>query len=177
MAVTKYLLSLIDGFLKTGEEPIGAVRATARGTVWSSALLGGAGAAAGWLVADAVADGVLAAALGGGLGGAAGMLLGGLIGTFRMQGAAGLRSSTVLLVLTTRRLMVFRTSLWGNRPAGLAREIPLDAVAAVTVGEPGYFSPQAITVELTDGGSLRLESGRQERAGDLAAAFGEATGR
>jgi hypothetical protein len=177
MAVTKHLISVIGGYLKQGEEPIGAARAAARGTAWSSALLGGVGAAAGWLVAGMISDGVLAAALGGGLGAAVGMLIGGIIGTFRMQGAAGLRSSTVLLVLTRRRLLVFRTSLWANKPSGLAREIPIDAIASITTGEPGYFTPQAVAVDLVDGEKLTLESARQERVGELAEAFTEATGR
>lgn len=177
MAVTEYLLSLIGTYLKDREEPIAAIRATARGTVATSALLAGAGAVGGYFAAQAMSDGVLAAAFGGGVGAATGMLLGAVIGSFRMRGAAGIRSSTVVLVLTRRRLLVFRTFAVSNKPSGLAREIPIDAIAAVEVGKAGLLAAQPVIVTLTDGSSLAFESARLERAPEFAGAFTRATGR
>jgi hypothetical protein len=80
-------------------------------------------------------------------------------------------------VLTTRRLLLFRTSLWANRPSGLGREIPLGSIASITIGKASFFSPQPVAIALADGAKMTLESARQERPAELAEAFSGATGR
>jgi hypothetical protein len=177
VAQIKYLSKFVGRWLKDREELIGAIRVTPRGNSIIVASLAGAGVVIGYVVTRALSDDVLALAFGVGVGAAGGMSIGSAFGYLRMRQTTGIRSSTVWVALSKRRLLIFTRSWLSNRPAALAREIPIGAIASIEAGEARLLAPHAVTIDLADGGSLEFEAARVEKPRELEEAFREATGR
>jgi len=164
-------------YLKKREKVLGAIRATAKGSIASNAMLGGAGAGFGYLLGTTIADGLAGAMVGGGIGGAAGMAIGTFFARFRMKRTIGIRGSNVTVVLTQRRLLLFTRSWLTSRPSGLAAEIPLNQVTSIETGAAKLIAPHPVTIRLDNGTILQLEAAKFEKPDRFVAAFRKATGR
>jgi len=164
-------------YLKQRETLLGAVRATARGSVIAGAMLGGAGAGFGYLVGTSISDTVAGAILGGAIGAAAGMAFSAFFSRFRMKRSIGVKGSNLSAVLTGRRILLFTRTVISSRPSGLGREIPLEDVASMEVGAAKLIAPHPLTITLKDGSVLELEAARIEKPDKFVAAYRKATGR
>ena len=134
MPPTRDRSGVMSRYLKKGEQVVDTVRVTSRGTVMMSALLAGAGAAAGYMTSTVLATGPLAAAVGAGAGAGAGMLIGSMLANLRTRRTTGTRGATLTIALTRQRMLFFRSAWLSNRAADLVREVPLPSVASVVVG-------------------------------------------
>lgn len=177
MARLDHLSKFAAPYLKQSETLLGAIRATARGSVIASAMLGGAGAGFGYLIGTSIAEGMTGAVLGGAVGAAAGMAIGAFFARFRMKRAIGVKGSNLSAVITGRRILMFTRTLISSRPSGLGREIPLKDVASMEVGAAKLISPHPLTITLTDGSVLELEVARIEKPDKFVAAYRKATRR
>jgi hypothetical protein len=171
------LAQSIGRYLKKSEQVIGGCRAAPRGSSTRTALMAGAGAAAGYIISTVFAEGSVAAAFGGGIGALAGVAISSLVARLLMGRRIGIPAAVVTLALTPRRLLIFRQSWFANRVAELIREIPVDAVTSITVGAARWISPHPVTIGLADETSLALEAAKVEEPALLAEAFGKTTGR
>jgi hypothetical protein len=143
--------------------------------VWT-ALFGGGGAAVGYVAADLVGDGALAAAIGGGAGAVAGVLPSSAISSLRMRRSIGIPAAAVLLVLTGRRLLVFRQSWLDNRALRLVREMGLGEITSIVVGEARLIVPHPVTITPVGAPPIELDAAKVEQPQLIAAAFRQATG-
>ena len=166
----------IGRYLKKNEKVIGASRATPRGSAVTTAVLAGAGAAAGYTISTIIAEGALSAALGGGVGVIAGITIASVVAYFRMRKHILARATVITLVLTPRRLLLFRQSWFANRVAELIREIPIESITSIVVGKARMVSPHPVTITLADESVMEFEAAKVERPGLLADAFRESTG-
>lgn len=80
----------------------------------------------------------------------------------------------MVVAITDRRLLVWRTSKWLGRPRELAGARPLEALRAVRY-ERGLLAG-TLTFAFRDGGQAIVESGFGWRLRPLARAFERATG-
>ncbi len=177
MARLDHLSRFAAPYLRQRETLLGAVRATARGSVVSSAMLTGAGAGFGYLVGTSITEGLAGAILGGAIGAAAGMAVSALFARFLMKRTIGVKGSNLSAVITGQRILMFTRTLMISRPSGLGREIPLKDVASIEVGAAKLIAPHPLTITLNDGSVLELEVARIEKPDRFVAAFRKATGR
>ncbi|MCB2224579.1 MAG: hypothetical protein KQH83_10470 [Actinobacteria bacterium] len=176
MARRDDLANSVARYLRTSEHVLAGARATRRnGVLWTS-LLGGGGAAMGYLVSTFVSEGILAAAIGGGAGAAVGVVISSILSSFVMRRSHGIRAAVVLMVLTDKRLLMFGQSWLNNRAVSLAREIDLGSITSIVVGDLRLFTAHPVTIALTEGTAIELESAKVERPHDLAEAFRRAVG-
>jgi len=177
MAPRNDLTASVGRFLKKNEQVIGACRATPLKSAMVTALLSGLGAAAGYLIAELTAGSTLATALGVGLGILAGIMVASVVAFFRMRKHIDARATVITMVLTPRRLLLFRQSWFANRVAELIREVPIESITSIVVGKARLVSPHPLTITLADESVMEFEAAKIESPGLLAEAFGKTTGR
>jgi hypothetical protein len=158
MAYTDKVAARLEGDLAPGEPVMGMVRAARRGATMIAAVLAGAGAVAGYLIATSGGDASLgAAALGGGIGGGAGAAIGAAAAWVRGGGSLPSKNPYLVLARTDRRILLLERSPLTNRPAAIAAQRPLDQVASIEVGAKRFTFPRTGTVAFSDGTSWDLE--------------------